>query len=72
MGEVKILLKYACGQEDVVQLGDVSRGFGRRWRIESYSCKLGVFSFKNSEVAVMIGHYIIHFENIVVLILLLF
>ena len=29
MREVKILLKCACGQEEVVQLGDVSRGFGR-------------------------------------------
>ena len=26
---VKISLKYACGQEEVVQLGDVSRRFGR-------------------------------------------
>ena len=26
---VKIYLKYACGQEEVVQLGDVSREFGR-------------------------------------------
>ena len=25
----KILLKCACGQENVVQLGDMSRGFGR-------------------------------------------
>ena len=25
---VKISLKCACGQEEVVQLGDVSRGFG--------------------------------------------
>ena len=26
---VKISLKCACGQEEVVQLGDVIRGFGR-------------------------------------------
>ena len=26
---VKISLKYAYGQEEVVQLGNVSRGFGR-------------------------------------------
>ena len=26
---VKILLKCACGQEEVMQLGNVSRGFGR-------------------------------------------
>ena len=26
---VKISLKCACGQEEVVQLGNVSRGFGR-------------------------------------------
>ena len=69
---MKILLKYTCTQEGVVQLGDVSRGFGRRWRTESYSCKLKVFSLKNSEIAVMIGHYIIYFENILILILLLF
>ena len=25
---VKILLKCACGQEEAVQLGDLSRGFG--------------------------------------------
>ena len=25
---VKISLKVACGQEEVVQLGDLSRGFG--------------------------------------------
>ena len=29
MSEVKILLKCACCQEEVVQLGDVSRGFDR-------------------------------------------
>ena len=29
MSEVKILLKCACGREEAVQLGDVSRGFGR-------------------------------------------
>ena len=29
MSEVKILLKYACSQEEVVQLGNVSRGFSR-------------------------------------------
>ena len=29
MSEVKLLLKWACGQEEVVQLGDVSRGFDR-------------------------------------------
>ena len=29
MSEVKILLKCSCGQEEVVQFGDVSRGFGR-------------------------------------------
>ena len=27
---VKISLKCACGQEEVVQLGDVSKGFGRQ------------------------------------------
>ena len=29
MSEVNILLKCACGQEEMVQLGDVSREFGR-------------------------------------------
>ena len=28
MSEVKILVKCACGQEEVVQLGDVNRWFG--------------------------------------------
>ena len=32
----------------------------------------GVTLYINSEVAVMIGHYIIYFENILVFILLLF
>ena len=29
VSEVKILLKCACGREEAVKLGDVSRGFGR-------------------------------------------
>ena len=28
MGKVKILLKCTCDQEELVQLDDVSRGFG--------------------------------------------
>ena len=42
---VKISLRCACGQEEVVQLGDVSRGFGRHadWQ-KVIVLNLGYFS----------------------------
>ena len=102
---MKILLKCACDQEQVVQSGNVSRGFHcHADRQKVIVVNLGYFSVENigedrrqirrqktdieykrhingfpcvilyinSEVAVMIGHYIIYFENILVFILLLF
>ena len=45
MSEVKILLKCSCGQEEAVQLGDVSRGFGRHAnRQKVIVVNLGYFS----------------------------
>ena len=93
MREVKILLKCAFGQEEVVQLGEVSRGFGRhadgqkviavnrgyfipqnqvfyhKRQISGFPC---VTLYINAKTVVMIGHYVIYFENILVFIFLLF
>ena len=46
MSEVKILLKYACGQEEVGQIGDVNKGFGHHAdnRQKVIVVKLGYFS----------------------------
>ena len=45
MSVVKILLKCACGQEEVVQLGNVSRGFGRHAGLQKVIVvNLGYFS----------------------------
>ena len=45
------ILKCACGQEEVVQLGDVSRGFSRhadRWKV--IVVNLGYFSAWNTGI----------------------
>ena len=41
---MRILLKCACGQKEVVQLGDVSRVFERHADGQKVSCKFKVFS----------------------------
>ena len=42
----KISLKCACGQEELVQLGDVTRGFGRPADGQKVSCKFGILVHK--------------------------
>ena len=79
MSEVNILLKCACGQEEMVQLGNVSRKFGRHAGGQKVIVvNLGYFSAQNTGILSYETDTwfplcdILYFENILVFILLLF